>query len=147
MQGVCVQKSEIGSRLKEERERLGMNQSQFAGLGEASKRAQITYENGESTPNATYLAAIAKVGADTQYILTGIRSAQALSVDEQELLTLFRAAPLQVKATIVAGLKGGTVQATRQEQVFHGEVGQAVKVEGNLTQEGFSFFGESKSKK
>lgn len=146
MQGVCVQKTEIGSRLKEERERLDMSQTQFAGLGEASKRAQITYEKGESTPDAAYLAAVAKVGADVQYIVTGVRSAQALSGDEQDLVAMFRAAPLDVKAMIIAGLKGG--EAGRKEQVFKGDVGQAVNVSGNLDQTGISFnMGGAKKKK
>lgn len=124
MQGACVQKIEIGARLKEERERLGMSQVQFAGLGEVSKRAQITYENGESTPNAAYLAVIAKIGADVQYIITGVCSSAALTTDEDELVRLFRAAPIEVKATIVAGLKGGTSARPASKFSVQGDVGQ-----------------------
>lgn len=64
----------IGERLKEERERLGMNQADFAALAGASKRAQVRYESGERNPDAEYLAGIAAAGADVQYIVTGKRA-------------------------------------------------------------------------
>lgn len=122
----------IGERLREERERLGFTQPAFAGLAETTKKSQIDYEKDATQPKAGYLAAIAKVGADVQYIVTGTRSAQALSSDEQELLSLFRAASLEVKATIVAGLKGGS-RPTSGSKIsvggsFHGQV-----VEGDVT--------------
>jgi transcriptional regulator with XRE-family HTH domain len=60
----------IGERLRKERERLGMSQTEFAALGGASKRAQIRYEAGERSPDASYLAGIAKGGAD-MFIVTG----------------------------------------------------------------------------
>lgn len=67
----------IGERLREERERLGYNQTDFAGLGGASLRSQIEWEKGKAFPNAKVLSAIAAAGADVQYILTGIRSGNA----------------------------------------------------------------------
>jgi transcriptional regulator with XRE-family HTH domain len=69
----------IGERLREERERLGFNQTDFAGLGEASLRSQIEWEKGKAFPNAKILAAIATAGADVQYILTGIRAGGAVA--------------------------------------------------------------------
>lgn len=61
-------------RLKEERIRLGLNQSQFAAIGGVQKGAQINYEQGKRNPDSDYLAAIAISGVDVQYILTGVRS-------------------------------------------------------------------------
>jgi transcriptional regulator with XRE-family HTH domain len=61
----------IGQRLRQERERLGMNQTDFAEVGGASKRAQIRYEADERSPDAHYLAAIAKAGADILFFVTG----------------------------------------------------------------------------
>ena len=69
----------IGDRLREERERLKLNQTDFAGLSGASLRSQIDWESGKSFPNAKVLAAIAAAGADAQYILTGIRSPAIVS--------------------------------------------------------------------
>lgn len=64
----------IGERLKEERERLGLTQVQFAALCGASKRSQIEWEKGGAYPNAKALSDFAKAGADVGYILTGKRA-------------------------------------------------------------------------
>ena len=61
-------------RLQEERKRLGLTQDKIAEIGGVKRRTQINYEAGERCPDANYLIAIAAVGADVQYILTGIRS-------------------------------------------------------------------------
>lgn len=64
----------IGERLKLERVRLGLTQPQFAVVGLTTKKSQIDYEQGNSFPKASYLAAISKIGADVNYIITGERS-------------------------------------------------------------------------
>lgn len=66
---------DIGIRLREERERLGMTQESFGQAGGVLKRALIRYEKGERAPDATFLAALAAAGADVLYVLTGERSA------------------------------------------------------------------------
>jgi transcriptional regulator with XRE-family HTH domain len=63
----------IGSRLREERERLKLSQPAFGELGGVQKQAQLKYEKDDRSPDATYLSAIAMAGADVLYILTGIR--------------------------------------------------------------------------
>lgn len=68
-----VRLSTIGERLREERDRLGLNQTAFAEAGGVQKRAQVNYEKDERHPDAGYLAAIATAGADVLYILTGSR--------------------------------------------------------------------------
>lgn len=75
----------IEKRLKEERELLGFNQADFAGLAGRTKKTMIDYEKGKSSPDARFLAAIAAAGADVQYILTGIRG--RLSVPQEQPLT------------------------------------------------------------
>ncbi|WP_045601245.1 helix-turn-helix domain-containing protein [Burkholderia thailandensis] len=107
LQGVDVQKSDIGARLKEERERLATSQTDFAALGGVSKRAQITYEKGESTPDAAYLNLVAREGVDVQYVITGVRSSAALTRDEVELVERYRAAPLAVKSAAIGALTAG----------------------------------------
>ncbi len=137
----------IGERLREERERLGFTQPAFAGLAETTKKSQIDYEKDLTQPKAGYLAAIAKVGADVQYIVTGIRCPGALSDDESELVARFRKAPIAVKASALAGLAAGAEPPAKgSKQVFHGSVGQVV--EGSITNEsGVSFnFGVGKTK-
>lgn len=137
----------IGDRLREEREQLGFNQTAFGAIGGVQKQAQLKYEKGERFPGADYLAAVAKVGADVQYIVTGTRCPGALSADESELVARFRKAPVAVKASALAGLAAGAESPSKgSKQVFHGSVGQVV--EGSITNEaGVSFnFGVNKSK-
>ncbi|MDP3637149.1 MAG: helix-turn-helix transcriptional regulator [Azonexus sp.] len=76
----------LGKRLRTERERLGLNQD---ALGVAPK-TQRFYENGERSPDATYLEAFARLGADVGYILTGVRSTCVLAPDEAALLDNYR---------------------------------------------------------
>jgi len=64
----------IGSRIKEERKRLGMDQIAFGNLGGVQAVAQSNYENDKRNPDAAYLAAVAAAGADVLYIVTGVRS-------------------------------------------------------------------------
>lgn len=65
---------DIGRRLKEERERLKYNQSDFAAIAGASRKTLFNYESGERTPDALYLSAWAKVGLDVMYVVTGERT-------------------------------------------------------------------------
>lgn len=64
--------STLGERLREVRTALRMNQSDFAAAAGVQKRAQIHYEGNERMPDARYLTAIAAIGADVQYVLTGM---------------------------------------------------------------------------
>ncbi len=133
----------IGERLREERERLGFSQSAIGAIGGVKKLAQLKYEQGERYPGADYLAAVAKVGVDTLYIVTGERSVGSLTADETELLEKFRSAPMAVKAAAIAAVTAGSAQV---KQTFHGAVGQAVA--GNITNKsGVTFnVGDVKSK-
>ncbi len=117
----------IGERLKAERERLGFTQPAFGAIGGVQKLAQLKYEKGERFPGADYLAAVAKVGADILYIVTGTHSAATLSSDEVQLLENFRAAPTSVKMATIAAVSAG---ATSRTQNFHGAVGQVAQ--GNI---------------
>ena len=83
----------IGERLKEERERIGLNQTEFATRAGASKNSQYNYEKGERSPDATYLAAAAGMGVDVLYVVTGERTPQpadSISPGEAGLLQRYR---------------------------------------------------------
>ena len=97
----------IGDRLKEERERLRMTQESFSVAGGAGKRAYIRYEQGERLPDAGFLAALSASGVDVLYVLTGRRSATALSPEEQTLLAYYRDAPAAVRRAAMGALVGG----------------------------------------
>lgn len=68
----------IGSRLKEERSRLEFSQEAFGEVGGVRKQAQLNYEKDERSPDANYLGAIAEIGADVQYIVTGQRQGHGI---------------------------------------------------------------------
>lgn len=77
------QMGELCERLREERERLRMNQEDFGALGGVTKRTQAYYESGERTPDAKYLASVAGGGVDLVYVITGARS---ITQDEERLM-------------------------------------------------------------
>lgn len=63
----------ISERLKSERERLGMSQTEFGEIAGVKRNAQMNYENGMRSPTADYLAAVSAVGVDVGYVITGHR--------------------------------------------------------------------------
>ncbi|PNG40971.1 hypothetical protein A1354_12425 [Pseudomonas asplenii] len=58
-------------RLRGERTRLGLNQTDFAALAGVTKKTQMLYEAGDRVPDAHYMSAIAQAGADLYFIITG----------------------------------------------------------------------------
>jgi len=96
----------IGLRLREERERLGLSQTALGAIGGVQQNAQFLYEKDQRSPNADYLYALANIGADTHYIVTGQRNTSALNADEIEVITRFRAAPPLLKGAILGALYG-----------------------------------------
>lgn len=66
----------LGARIKEERQRLGLNQTDFAALAGASRRAMVNWETDGAAPSVAALIAWADAGADALYILTGQRTGE-----------------------------------------------------------------------
>lgn len=86
----------IGERLKEERERIGLSQTEFAAKAGASKNSQYNYEKGERSPDATYLAAADGMGVDVLYVVTGRRTPEpsnSFNGDEVDLVEHYRQLP------------------------------------------------------
>lgn len=81
---------EFGVRLREERERLGLNQEEMGKLGGVNRSSQSLYERGVSACSIAYLFMARRAGADLQYLFTGIRGGADLSARESELLSAFR---------------------------------------------------------
>jgi transcriptional regulator with XRE-family HTH domain len=79
----------IGERLKEERSRLGLSQTDLGAAGGVGKTTQINYEKGTGTPDAKYLAAVEELGVDVLYVVTGRRvpvSNELIAIDELEMV-------------------------------------------------------------
>ncbi|RBP73462.1 helix-turn-helix protein [Shewanella putrefaciens] len=77
--------TDFGTRLRDERIKLGLSQTEFGGHGGVRKNTQSKYETNERAPDAHYLAKVAKIGVDVQYVLTGEPRAEA-NEDVAELL-------------------------------------------------------------
>lgn len=99
---------EFFERLREERKRLKLNQTQLAALAGTTKNSQLNYEKGNVCPNAEYLVAIAAAGVDVQYVLTGQRSSEPVLTPQQKaLIDLYEAAPPSIQAAALAVLATG----------------------------------------
>lgn len=84
--------NKINERLKEERLRLGFNQTDFGRIGGVQLKAQSNYENGSRVPDASYLAALAEHGVDVNYVITGNRavSEEKLREEFELMMTAYR---------------------------------------------------------
>jgi len=78
----------LGGRLKEERNRLGFSQSEFAELVGASYKSQLRWEKDESAPGADALSKWANIGLDVLYVVTGkaqnevLKNSETSDIDE-----------------------------------------------------------------
>lgn len=82
-------------RLKEERERLGLTQAEFAELGGVKRVSQHLYEQGDRHPDVEYLEALIKNQVDVEYLLFGQRferfgQTQRLDFSPQLLSDIYR---------------------------------------------------------
>lgn len=102
--------STIGERLKNERERLGLNQTQLGAIGGVQKQSQLKYENGVTSPTASYLAEVAKIGVDIQYVILGARTSTAINEEELLLLQRFRNADPAVRQFMLGGVMSSTMK-------------------------------------
>lgn len=63
----------VGARLRAERERLKLSQSEFSKLAGVSLRTEQDWERGVSSVRADSLSILAPHGVDVLYVLTGQR--------------------------------------------------------------------------
>ena len=68
---------QFGSRLREERKRLGLTQARLATSVGISTPTQVGYELGLRTPDAHYLTAVEQLGVDEHYLRTGVHANRA----------------------------------------------------------------------
>jgi transcriptional regulator with XRE-family HTH domain len=102
----------VGNRLREERERLGKNQTEFGALVGVSRGTQKAYELEHSSPDVSYLSKLQSLEVDVYYVVAGARNDAAhgsLSELEMALLQAFRALSIhdqQTLARIAIALSG-----------------------------------------
>lgn len=66
-------RAKLGERIKIERQRMGLSQSEFSELARVSKASQVGYESGVNAPDAVYLTRMAE-HIDLLFVLTGVRA-------------------------------------------------------------------------
>jgi transcriptional regulator with XRE-family HTH domain len=108
--------SGVGERLREERDRLGMNQTDFGIAAAVSRGTQKAYELESSSPDVRYLAAVQGLGVDVHFVLTGSRhsiDAANLSPEESSVLEQFRSLPEQDRTAVkrLTGALAATAQS------------------------------------
>lgn len=82
----------IGARLKEERLKIGLNQTDLAKECGISKNTQLAYEKGERSPDAEYFVKASKLGLDMLYVVFGVRQPmEAVTTEEADILRFYRA--------------------------------------------------------
>lgn len=103
----------FGERLREERVKAGLSQTEFGELAGVTKKTQMLYEADERVPDARYLIAAIGAHVDVQYILTGARQVSQkcpdVPADEQLLLDSYRALSASKKKQLLASLLTGDV--------------------------------------
>lgn len=74
-------KEDLAVRLVEERGRLGYSQADFARKTDMTREGLRLYETAQRGISADFLAAVAALGGDVQYIISGVRSANLKAVE------------------------------------------------------------------
>ncbi len=114
----------IADRLRAAREQVGMSQADFGALAGVKRNAQMNYESGARTPDAIYLAALARHGIDVSYIVTGDAQSARLTTDETLLLQAYRGLGPAEKTAALGAVVGIQQSAGGSVQNFHKPVGQ-----------------------
>jgi transcriptional regulator with XRE-family HTH domain len=106
----------FGTRLAEERKRLGLKQAEFAALVGTDVPKQSLYENDRRELRADYLARLAGAKVDVVYVLTGKRMEGTwLSASASELLNAYLCLPedlQRVLLSLCSGLREHVMQGT-----------------------------------
>lgn len=118
-------------RLEAEIDRIGIS-----AVADAIGVARNTIYNWIAKANVPLnnLVALHELGVDVAYVVFDKRSVDSLTKDEQELIALYRSAPLTVKAAAIGALQGGSKPAGAKISIggsVHGQV-----IEGNQTNRG-----------
>ncbi|MCU4395942.1 helix-turn-helix domain-containing protein [Acinetobacter junii] len=99
-------------RLKNERLRLNLGQSDIADATDVSLKTVQRWEKEVAIPSDK-LALLANCGIDVQYVVTGQRSSNVLPTDEVLILEKYRQASPEIKNKMLMLLLSGDSEATK----------------------------------
>lgn len=104
----------FSNRLREERARLKLNQTDFAAAGGVTKKSQVAYENDAEPAFVRYLEEIARIGVDIGYLFTGQRSRELVLTPEQRaLIAQWEVAAPALRAAAMAVLVSGQASTVK----------------------------------
>lgn len=119
-------RANVGLRLKEERERLGLSQTALGGIVGSSRRAVVAWEGGDTMPGADALALLSSEGLDVLYVVAGQRNSAvsaSLSSDESTLVARYRQSSPVLRAYLQ---EFGSALAAGNTVSIGGDVGQSI---------------------
>ncbi|GHD59814.1 helix-turn-helix domain-containing protein [Jeongeupia chitinilytica] len=90
----------VSKRLREERQKLGLNQTDFAAIGGVTRNTQSVFERKLTILDLAYLDRLQSAGVDVGYVLTGVSSRAEL----QQLIAAYMKAPPRARAAATAAL-------------------------------------------
>ena len=94
VQAVEVKPRSFGERLREERLRIGLSQTEMAEVGGVKRTTQHIYESDIRVPDLTYLERVRGAGADLSYLVLGVRqgpdSFGGILINPQTLSNIYR---------------------------------------------------------
>lgn len=115
----------FGLRLRQERQRLGLTQAEFAAKASINRVSQIFYEKGKNWPPREYIESISALGVDLIFLLHGQRLGAIIeaALDLTLLTDIFQTLddmevecgtrlPPQVRAKIFAAIYGASFGAS-----------------------------------
>jgi transcriptional regulator with XRE-family HTH domain len=103
--------SSFATRLRTERKRLRLTQSEVADKAGINRRTQVAYENTERTPTLDYLPVLASMGFDVAFVLYGVREARHASRSfNWKLLS-------EIHSAIRSWCDGKNIELTPQEEI------------------------------
>jgi transcriptional regulator with XRE-family HTH domain len=89
----------FGARLFEERDRLGLTQTDICEWTDINRRTQSAYEKDQRYPDAGYLMTLLEHDFDVSYLLTGKRPPRYGAVDTELLCSVFTAIEAGLQST------------------------------------------------
>lgn len=105
----------FGSRLRQERKRLGVSQAQFAELGGVKRVSQHLYEQDVRLPDLGYVFHLAEKGVDVAFLVMGT---QAHSRGQDDLVSLKAALAAFRAVRDVATDSGTSPSVEEHERLF-----------------------------
>lgn len=83
-QFIQIEISGFGTRLRQERERLGLTLGDFGLLGQVNRMTQMRYETGSNFPTIEYLHKLGQHGVNTMFIETGLQASDLVPFNDLE---------------------------------------------------------------